>query len=353
METYDAILQRMKASYESYAGFTPPEESDVMIRLRVLAGEVYQLRVNEEYIARQLFPSTATGEYLDRHAAERGLTRRSAETAAGSVTFTAQDTVHPDILIPAGTEVCTYADMLRFTTVSDVVLTSGNSTVSADAAAVSAGAAYNARVGTVSLIVTPIPGIGSVTNSAAFTGGADAESDDQLRRRVIDSYVNIVSGANAAYYKSLALSVPGVYSASVVGRGRGNGTVDVYISGVGEAVTTAVKNQVQTLISAGRELNVDVLVRDPTAVPVALYILLTVEAGYDFTTVADEVDNTVSAYINALGIGADVLLSKVGEIVGHVKGVADYHFVESYGGDRIISDSRYPVAGTILVEERG
>lgn len=353
MESYDAILQRMKASYESYAGFTLSEESDIMIRLRVLAGEIYQLRVNEEYIARQLFPSTATGEYLDLHAAERGLTRRSAASASGYVTFTPQDAVHPEILIPAGTEVCTYADLLRYNTVSDVILPSGENSVTAQVTAASPGAAYNARVGTVSLIVTPVPGIGGVTNAAAFTGGADAESDDELRERVIDSYVNIVSGANAAYYKSLAMSVPGVYSASVVGRGRGNGTVDIYISGVGEAVSASVKSQLQALVSAGRELNVDVLVRDPEAVPVALYILLTVEAGYDFTAVSGEVRDTVTGYINALGIGTDVLLSKVGEIVGHVKGVADYHFIESYGGDRIISDSRYPVAGTILVEERG
>lgn len=352
MESYDEILQRMTESYESYAGFAPAEESDIMLRLRVLAGEIYRLRVGEDFIVRQMFPSTATGEYLDLHAAERGLSRKGAVTATGRVTFYAEAQTHPDIVIPAGTEVCTYTDMKRFTTDSDVVLEENARSVLADVTAAAPGAAYNARGGTISIIVTPVPGVGRVYNGSVFTNGADAESDEALRERIIDSYVNIVSGANAAYYKSLALSVPGVCSASVVGRARGNGTVDVYIAGAGDTVSSAVKAQVQSLLNEGRELNVDVLVRDPEEVAVSLYIRIGVEAGYVFETVAEEVRRAVSSYIDALGIGTDVLLSKVGEVVYHTEGVADYRFVESYGADRIIGDDQYASAGTILVRER-
>ena len=352
MESYDAILQRMAQSYEAYAGFVPAPESDIMIRLKVLAGEIYRLGVKEEYIARQLFPTTATGEYLNCHAAERGLTRKSAVTATGSVTFTPADESHRAILIPAGTEVCTLSDMRRFTTDSDVTLAADADSVTVAVTAAAPGSAYNARAGAVGIIVTPVTGIGGVTNEAAFTDGADEEDDEALRKRIIDSYVNIVNGANAAYYKSLALSVPGVCSASVVGRGRGNGTVDVYILGDGAPVSSAVKNSVQSLMNAGRELNVDVLVRDPSAVEVSLYVRIAVEAGYDFAAVSAGVQTAVRSYINALGIGADVRLSKVGEVVAHVKGVADYRFVESYGSDRVIGDSSYAAAGTILVGER-
>ena len=352
METYDEILQRMRQSYESYAGFAPAEESDIMIRLRVLAGEIYQLRVNEDYITRQLFPTTATGAYLDRHAAERGLTRKAATTASGSVTFYPGEETHPDILIPAGTQVSTYADLRRYTTDSDVLLGAADESVTVSVTAAAPGASYNARVGTVSIIVTPVPGVGSVSNTAAFTGGADEESDEMLRERIVDSYVNIVNGANAAYYKSLALSVPGVCSASVVGRDRGNGTVDVYVLGDGAPVSAQVKSAVQSLLNEGRELNVDVLVRDPEAVSVSLYILLTPEEGYAFAQVASQVQQTVTDYINDLGIGADVQLCKVSEVIYHIKGVADFRFIESYGSDRLISDKRYAAAGSIIVEER-
>ena len=88
MESYEMIVQRMKNRYAGYAGFEPAEESDIMIRLRVLAAEIYQNQVQAEYIRSQLFPQTATGEYLDRHAAERGLSRKQATAASGGVAFT-------------------------------------------------------------------------------------------------------------------------------------------------------------------------------------------------------------------------------------------------------------------------
>jgi uncharacterized phage protein gp47/JayE len=341
----------MKSAYSSYAGFTPAEESDIMIRLRVLAGEIYQEQANADYIKRQLFPMTAAGEYLDLHAAERGLSRRAATVAAGTVIFCPEEEVHEDILIPAGTVVASAADMRRFITDSDVVLHSGDAQAQAAVTAESPGAAYNARVGTVTVIVTPVLGIGSVANSAAFSGGADIEGDDELRARIVDSYVNITNGANAAYYRRLALSVEGVYSASVVGRGRGNGTVDVYISARGANVSAAVKAQVQALLNEYRELNTDVLARDPQATEVDLYIRLSVAPGYSFDAVKTAVQHAVEDYINGLGVGQDVLLSKIGEVVYHIEGVKDYRFIEAYGSDKLIPDTHYPVADSIIVSE--
>ena len=351
MDSYNDILSRMTASYAQYSGCEPSAESDIMIRLRVLAGEIYQAGVYAEYIKRQLFASTASGDYLDSHAAERGLNRKAATYATGRVYFFASQEDHEDILIPAGTEVCGSADMLRFFTDSDAVIEAGDAAVSVRVTAAAPGAAYNARAGAVSVIVTPVMGVARASNNTAFSGGTDPESDDELRARIIDSYVNISNGANAAYYKGIALSVDGVYSASAVGRGRGSGTVDVYISGRGVPVSSAVKQRVQTLLDEGRELNVDVLARDPSAVEVTLYIRLAVEEGYTFNTVAEQVRQAVSDYINSLGIGEDMLLSRVGAVIREVKGVRDYHFVESYGSDRTVADTAYAAAGTITVRE--
>jgi uncharacterized phage protein gp47/JayE len=341
----------MKASYSAYAGFTPAEESDIMIRLRVLAGEIYQEQANADYIKRQLFPMTAEGEYLDRHAAERGLTRRAATTASGRVLFYPEEETHGDIMIPAGTVVATYTGMRRFVTDSDAILHSSDSQVLVNVTAEAPGAAYNARGGTITVIVTPVLGIGRVYNGSVFNNGADEESDDELRARVIDSYVNVSNGANAAYYRRLALSVEGVYSASVVGRGRGNGTVDVYISGRGSEVPATVKNRVQELLDEYRELNTDVLARDPEEMDITLYIQLSVVPGYSFSTVSAEVQSAVEDYIDALGIGQDVLLSKIGEVIYHIEGVQDFRFVESYGSDTLIPANCYPVADNIIVRE--
>lgn len=339
----------MTARYEELSGFAPESESDIMLRLRVLAGEIYKERAYADYILRQMFPTTAQGTYLEEHAAQRNLSRKNATKAEGRVTFTAASEEHGDILIPEGTVVSTMTDSLRFTTDSDCTLSSASQTVSVSVTASQGGSAYNVGSGQISLIVTPVLGIASVRNAARLSGGSDTESDEELRQRVADSYKNISNGTNAAYYRSAALSVDGVYSASAVGMGRGAGTVDVYVCAKGAALPSETIARIQSLMDDARELNVDVKVFNAAATNVNLYIRLAVEDGYTFSEVADEVQTSVTDYINALGIGRDVLLSNIGDIIYHIKGVSDYRFLESYGSDQHIPDSRYAVANNILV----
>ena len=341
----------MLDTYEEESGFRPENESDIMLRLRVLAGEIYQERTYAEYILRQMFPTTAMGEYLEAHAAQRGLSRKNGTKAVGSLVFTAAEDLHDDILIPAGTEVCTTDQMLRFVTDSDTVLTTNAHTVNVNATAARIGSAYNVRVNSIGILVTPVIGIASVNNIVRFTGGTDDESDEQLRERVADSYRDIPNGANAAYYRSIALSVDGVYSASAVGCSRGVGTVDVYACDRGRTLSAAKIQEIQALLDEKREVNVDVRACSPTELTINLYIRLTVADGYDFDTVAGNVSTAVTNYINDLGIGKNLWLSDVGEVIYHIDGVAGYRFLEGYGSDREVPPTRFAKAGTILVRD--
>ena len=73
--------------------------------------------------------------------------------------------------------------------------------------------------------------------------------------------------------------------------------------------------------------------------------------GYDFDTVAARVRSAVTDYINSLGIGKDMLLSNVGEVIYHIEGVADYKFLETYGSDHEVPLNRYAKANTITVRD--
>ena len=75
MESYNNILARMNNAYKDTTGYTPDEYSDTGIRMRILAGEVFNLCSNIDWLKKQLFATTAEGEYLDYHAEERGLKR--------------------------------------------------------------------------------------------------------------------------------------------------------------------------------------------------------------------------------------------------------------------------------------
>lgn len=340
----------MLDTYEEESGFRPENESDIMLRLRVLAGEIFEERVYAQYILRQMFPTTATGEYLDVHAEQRGLSRKHGTKATGSVMFTAANDEHEDILIPAGTEICTKDGMLRFVTDEDTVLAKNVQMVYAMVTAVKIGSDYNVRFNSIGVIVTPVIGIATVKNTGNFAGGTDDESDEELRQRVEESYRNLSNGANAAYYRSIALSVDGVYAASAVGCSRGVGTVDVYACGKGKTLSTAKINEIQRLLDTKREVNVDVKAYNATELSINLYIRLKVRDGYDFNSVAEKVKAAVTDYINALGIGNYLWLSSVGEVIYHIDGVADYRFLESYGSDREIPPTRFAKAGTITVK---
>lgn len=43
METYESVLKRMQGRFAELSGFSADDASDIGIRLKVLAGEVYSL----------------------------------------------------------------------------------------------------------------------------------------------------------------------------------------------------------------------------------------------------------------------------------------------------------------------
>ena len=65
MESYNNILSRMQTSFKNLAGFDPDDASDIGIRLKVLAGEIFSLYSEFNYIKNQIFIQTSTGENLD------------------------------------------------------------------------------------------------------------------------------------------------------------------------------------------------------------------------------------------------------------------------------------------------
>lgn len=351
MESYDTILQRMTERYEELQGMTISNESDMMLRLRTLAGEIFKQQVNMDFLKRQMFPSTATGEYLDKHAAERGLVRKEAQKASGYVYFFPEDGVTEDVVIPKGTVVCTYTTLKRFETDVEAVLKQGEERVMVHVTAAEAGAGSNTNGGTITVLVTPIAGIKRVYAGATISNGVDEESDESLRERIFDSFQNISNGTNAAYYKSAAMSVSGVCSAGVVPRARGNGTVDVYVAGNGAAVDSETLQKVQSVLDEARELNVDVKAKNASKVYANFYVQITPKTGYAFDEVKEAVTKAAEEYVESLGVGNDLLVSKLGDVIFHTEGVEDYRFHELYGSDITVSQSQYASLDTLTVKE--
>lgn len=355
MITYDEILSGMIARYEELSGTQLHNNSDIMLRLKVLAGEVYKNFVALDFIERQMFVSTASGEYLDKHALFRGLQRKEAKKSKGEVTFSVEIPATSDIVIEQGTIVSTSGEYaVQYTTDSLATLKAGQSSVTVSVTALLGGVNGNAAAGTVVVMVTPVSGITKVTNSNAFYDGADTESDEQLRDRVVESYKDISNGTNAVYYKRLATSVASVTSASVVPRSRGAGTLNVYVKGEDNtSLSSGVISQVQALMDENREINVDVKVYNAIAHNVSFAFELDVEAGYVFSKVKAEIEEKINAYINSLSVGEPALLCDIGDLIYHTLGVKNYEFLDAFCSDVYPKQSEYCVLSSITVKEMG
>ncbi|KWT89363.1 MULTISPECIES: baseplate J/gp47 family protein [unclassified Variovorax] len=181
-----------------------------------------------DWIAKQAVPYTATGEFLEAWAGLKGITRKPAAQASGSVTFTGT----PGTIITSGVSLVR-GDGVTYTTTA-IGTIGGGGTVAMPASATPdptglTGAIGNAAVGVVMTLGQAISGVQSNgVVSTAFTGGADLEKDDSLRSRMLAAYRAPAQGGAVSDYIRWALAVPGVTRAWCNPNGFGAGTVVVY-----------------------------------------------------------------------------------------------------------------------------
>jgi uncharacterized phage protein gp47/JayE len=175
-----------------------------------------------DWIAKQCTPFTASDEYLEGWAGLKAVIRKAATVASGSAQFVATT----GSIVPGGTPL-TRRDGAVYTTTADGTAADGLVTVPFVAALT--GASGDATAGTAMTLGVAYPGVTSTGVCVGpITGGADIESDNNLRTRMLLAYAAPAQGGTFADYQNWALQVPGVTRAWG-GRSMGVGTVTVYI----------------------------------------------------------------------------------------------------------------------------
>ena len=351
MRELEEIYLAMREAFAQRAGFAPNDGCDAAARLYALAAQVQSLEAQTDWVLAQSFPQTAQGEFLDYHAAMRALTRNAPVCAEGTLRFAAQGSAAADYAIPAGT-VCMTAAGARFETAEDAVLCEGESAVDVPARACEAGAAGNVVAGAVSAGAALPPGIVYCSNPAAFTGGCDAESDEALRARILESYRRLPNGANAAFYEREAMSVAGVAAAKAVGRARGIGTVDLYIAAAGGSPSEVMLDAVREALEGKREIAVDLRVLAPEEEKVSINAAIEVKQGYDFDEVADRVREALRACFDGTLLGEGMPMARITAAIFAVEGVKNCHLLAPTCD--IDADERYlPVLQSCRITRMG
>ncbi|MFU0831861.1 MAG: Baseplate-J domain-containing protein [Oscillospiraceae bacterium] len=309
-ESYDTILARMKKKYTELAGYSPDDASDIGIRMRLLAGEIYSISTAVDWLKRQTFAQTASGQELEYRAQERGLTRKESVPAHGTLTFSRETALWFDLLIEAGT-VCstTGENPVRYVTTEDAILKANTVSVEVPARAEEGGSAGNAEVGTITVMVTPPNGIEYVVNTKAFVGGEDRESDESLRSRLLQNTSVPSNGANPAFYRDFALNFDGVDSVRVVPRANGAGTVALYLGGKGCAPSDAIVSQIEQELNTVREICTQVTVSAAQTIPFSVTASVTAKAGLDSGEVKSACETAVQNYFYSLGVSDQVVPS--------------------------------------------
>lgn len=194
--------------------------ADGEVSARVFAGGMHGLYGYVDWTSRQMLPDTADLEVLERHASIWGVARKPAVAATGNVTFTVQ----VGAVIPAGT-LMQALDGQQYQTTADAAVTAPTATAPVEA--LEPGAAGNRSAGEVLTLVSPVLGVQSQVVAGEMSGGADIESEDELRARLLDRIRMPPHGGSANDYVTWAQEVEGVTRAWVYAGELGNGTVTV------------------------------------------------------------------------------------------------------------------------------
>lgn len=325
MQSYEEIAENMKDLFNQQAGYSVDEASDIGIRIRVLAGEIFNLQTYLDWIKKQAFPQTAQGEYLDYHAQMRGLQRKDAVKSVGSVRFSIPEVSEVNVEIPQGTIISTSGETpISFQTMEYACINAGDTSVDVNAEAIDGGVNGNVTSEKISVIVTMPAENLTVNNLSAFTLGADSEDDETFRQRVINSMKFIINGTNKEYYISLAKTISGVECVNVVPYKYGKGSVAIYISGKNSILTSKTVTEVKKLLSEQREVNVNVYVFAAKICKTIIEIDVTLEDGYDIEEVQNRVSEQISEILEGYNVGQSLTVAVINDVLFHTEGIKKF-----------------------------
>lgn len=333
--TYKEILDSMKNAFYKECGKNVEKFSDVDMRFKAVASEIFAVSSFGDYILKQGFPQTASGNYLDRHAQLRGITRKKPSYAKGKLTFKVDKSPSQNILIPQGT-VCASEKLpyIQFATDKDVILRTYATSVDVSATAVKCGNDYNVEENEITVMVNPPQFISSVSNKNAFVGGFDEESDESLRKRILSSYNAKSSGINSRSIRESLLSIDRVLDASVFPDETGK--LNVCIKTANNFIAKDEKEEITNLL--GFTAFYDIPLNFINAVNKNIYIEIEVKAfsKSDKNRIEAEMEKRVRRVFNNSKIGESLSISSIATSLYGIDGVEYFNvYASNAAGDMI------------------
>ncbi len=272
--------------------------------------------------------ATSTGADVDSFVNAFGVYREAQVSSTGTVTFGTSSPAPSPILIYPGVTVQT-PDGIQFSVIADTtqpgwsvasgayVIQTGASSVNATVQAVVGGVGGNVLAQTITQIVgsasNPAPaGVATVTNSAAFTNGANQETDAALKAR----FALIMQGRWATD-AAIETAVEGTQSGLTFSLGdgldqNGNASPNFFTVVVNElnqstGPTSALISSVYSSVQASRAAGVPFQVVGPTLLTVNGSVTLQLAPGASASAITAAAQAAFTSYLNTIGLGNTVV----------------------------------------------
>jgi uncharacterized phage protein gp47/JayE len=178
------------------------------------------------------------------------------------------------------------------------------------------GRSGNVLAGAIGVMPQPLPGVEYVINKGDVTNGVEAEEDDELRERSRHA-LEFAGKATYASLESAIRSVEGVRSLLIEDMPDDvPGLVKVIVDG-GDM------ERIINIIDETRAAGIKIEVSRPEIVHVNVSLILILEKGSTPSLIIAETEKQIRSYIATLGIGSDVLYSRIIESIVSIGGVWD------------------------------
>lgn len=355
-DVYDAMRDMLPTDIDSSEG---SHTWNLLRPTAMVAAELCEYVLPQ--IIQLIFPDWSYGEFLDAHAATRGMTRKAATAATGQVTITgAEGTV-----IPAGSTFSTASlnsddPAVSYQTTADVTIPASGS-VTVNVQCTETGSVGNTGVNTIILVTSNITGITDVTNAEEITGGTDEETDEALIAR-IDEYDQAQSDSyvgNAADYRRWAMSVAGIGSASVIPPADSSGTVTIVLTDMnGDPASQTLCTNVYNYIMSPDDpysrlapINAVLDVVSPTTVDIAVKATVELMGEAVLEDVQAAFLASMTTYMTEALADAEVKMTRVSAILSATAGVNDFSNLqigEISGGSPTYGTSNISIGNTEL-----
>lgn len=320
--SYADVLDFLQSQYKSIYGadiYLGSDSQDGQF-LAVLATAINDANAAAVAIYNSFSPATGQGAALSSNVKINGIARELPTYSTVDLTITGQ--AYTTISNGIAQDVNGY----HWNLPASVTIPSGGSIV-VTATCETVGA-IAAPAGTVTIIATPTLGWQTVTNDSAAAAGAPVESDAALRYRqsistalpsltVMDGIVGAVAGVAgvtryAAYENDTgstdANGIP-AHNISMVVEGGDSMAIATAIAAKKPPGTPTYGTTSETVIDTYGNV-IPVNFYRPTEVPISVAITIKGLPGYN-SDIGAQVVAAIAAYINALTIGTDVLLTRL------------------------------------------